>query len=149
MKATIRQIEKDFKEGKDGKVVYGKHKDIFGEFATYMLGIASNSGNMAEVFDSTAKFLERDAEFKKNMRKTLLMPAITVLALLAAVVFYVGYIFPATAEMFLKFDMTLPPMTQFTLDMSNFLQANVILISMLIVSPIILLGYFILLLPII
>lgn len=143
MKATIRQIEKDFKEGKDGKEVYGKHKDIFGEFATYMLGIASNSGNMAEVFESTAKFLERDAEFKKNMRKTLLMPAITVLALLAAVIFYVGYIFPATAEMFLKFDMEMPPMTQFTLDMSNFLQEHVILISMLIIGPSILLGYFI------
>ncbi len=141
MKATIRQIEKDFKEGKDGKEVYGKHKDIFGEFATYMLGIASTSGNMAEVFDSTAKFLERDAEFKKNMRKTLLMPMITVIALIGAVIYYVGYIFPATAEMFLKFGMEMPPMTQATLDMSDFFQSNLLIITAIIFGPILFISY--------
>lgn len=122
MKETIRTIEKDLKEGKEGREVYGKHKDIFGKFAAYMLAIASTSGNMAEVFESTAKFLERDAEFKKNLRRSLVTPAISLLAVIATVLFYVGYIFPKTAEMFVEFNIELPPMTATTLEMSHLIQ---------------------------
>ena len=122
MKEVIKEIQKDLKDGKEGSEVYGKHEDVFGKFAAYMLSVASTSGNMALVFESTAKFLERDAEFKKNLRRSLLMPSVTVLAVVATVLFYVGYIFPATAEMFLEFDIQLPPMTAATLEWSYWLQ---------------------------
>jgi type IV pilus assembly protein PilC len=104
MKEVIKEIQKDLKDGKEGSEVYGKHEDIFGKFAAYMLSVASTSGNMALVFDSTAKFLERDAEFKKNLSRSLMMPTVTVLAVIATVLFYVGYIFPAQAEMFVEFN---------------------------------------------
>jgi len=122
MKETIRQIQKDLKDGKEGWEVYGKHQDVFGKFAAYMLSVASTSGNMALVFESTAKFLERDATFKKNLRRTLFMPSINVLAVIGVVLFYVGYIFPKMARMFLKMKITLPPMTSATLDFSYILQ---------------------------
>ena len=50
-----------------------------------MLSVASTSGNMALVFESTARFMERDATFKKNLRRSLLMPVITVLAVVGVV----------------------------------------------------------------
>jgi len=122
MKNTIKQIEKDLKDGKEGREVYGKHENVFGKFATYMLSVASTSGNMSQVFESTAKFLERDSEFKKNLRKSLLMPMITLVAVFGVVVAYVTYIFPKTASLFLKFDIELPPMTAGTLALADFLQ---------------------------
>lgn len=124
MKDVIKTIQKDLKDGKEGSEVYGKHEKVFGKFASYMLSVASTSGNMALVFESTAKFLERDAQFKKNMKQTLMMPAITVVAVIGVVLFYVGYIFPSTAELFVKMKVTLPPMTAATLDLSYYLKAN-------------------------
>lgn len=87
MKEVIKTIQKDLKDGKEGSEVYGKHEDIFGKFAAYMLSVASTSGNMALVFESTAKFLERDAEFKKNLKRSLMMPAVTVIAVIGVVLF--------------------------------------------------------------
>jgi type IV pilus assembly protein PilC len=136
MKEVIKEIQKDLKDGKEGHEVYGKHEEIFGKFAAYMLSVASTSGNMALVFESTAKFLERDAEFKKNLRRSLLMPTVTVLAVVATVLFYVGYIFPATAELFLEFDIMLPPMTAATLEFSYWLSDNWILLTLAFVIPI-------------
>jgi len=135
MKEVIKEIQKDLKDGKEGHEVYGKHEEIFGKFAAYMLSVASTSGNMALVFESTAKFLERDAEFKKNLRRSLLMPTVTVLAVVATVLFYVGYIFPATAELFLEFDIKLPPMTAATLEFSYWLSDNWILLTLACVIP--------------
>jgi type IV pilus assembly protein PilC len=136
MKEVIKEIQKDLKDGKEGHEVYGKHEDIFGKFAAYMLSVASTSGNMALVFESTAKFLERDAEFKKNLRRSLLMPSVTVLAVIATILFYVGYIFPATAELFLEFDIQLPPMTAATLELSYWLSDNWIALTLSFVIPI-------------
>ena len=121
LKEIIKQIQKDLRDGKEGREVYRKHEDVFGKFAAYMLGVATTSGNITEIFDSTATFLERDATFKKNLRRSLMMPSFTVVAIIGVVLFYVGYIFPATAEMFLKFDIDLPPMTEATLNMSYWL----------------------------
>jgi type IV pilus assembly protein PilC len=137
LKDIIKTIQKDLKDGKEGAEVYSKHEGVFGKFACYMLSVASTSGNMALVFESTAKFLERDAEFKKNMRRSLLMPAVTVVAVIGVVLFYVGYIFPETAEMFLNLGIDLPPMTKATLDFSYWLSDNWVLILAAILIPII------------
>ncbi|MEX1211756.1 MAG: type II secretion system F family protein [Balneolaceae bacterium] len=135
MKDVIREIQKDLKDGKEGKEVYGKHEAVFGKFAAYMLSVASTSGNMALVFESTAKFLERDAEFKKNLRRSLMMPTVTVIAVIGTILFYVGYIFPAQAEMFVEFNIQLPPMTAVTLEWSYWLQDNWIIITILHILP--------------
>lgn len=136
LKDIIKNIQKDLKDGKEGNEVYGKHEAVFGKFACYMLSVASTSGNMALVFESTAKFLERDAEFKKNMRRSLLMPAVTVVAVIGVVLFYVGYIFPETAEMFLNLGIELPPMTKATLDFSYWLGDNWIILLASFILPI-------------
>jgi type IV pilus assembly protein PilC len=143
MREVIKEIQKDLKKGKEGSEVYGKHKDVFGKFAAYMLGVASTSGNMAQVFESTAKFMERDMEFKKNLRRSLLMPGIMVVAVIGVILFYVGYIFPATAEMFVKFHIKLPPMTAATLQLSHWLQAHWLLLFIAFFSPIVIFVWFI------
>ncbi len=124
LRQALREINQDLKDGKDGAEVFGKQSDSLGKFPSYLLGVASKSGNMVEIYESTAKFLERNEEFKKNLKSALVMPSIVILALLGAVLFYVAYIFPETAKMFLKFKIDLPPMTAATLKLSQFLQTN-------------------------
>ena len=45
------------------------------------------SVNMSLVFENTAKFLERDAAFRKNLKRSLMMPAVTVIAVVGVVLF--------------------------------------------------------------
>lgn len=142
MKEVIKEIQKDLKDGKEGVQVYSKHEAIFGKFAGYMLSVASTSGNMALVFDSTAKFLERDAEFKKNLKKSLMMPAVTVFAVIGVVLFYVGYIFPSTAELFVDMNIPLPPMTAATLELSYWLGDNWVYIMLAFLAPVVGLIFF-------
>ena len=124
LRDTLVEINQDLKEGKDGGEVYGKHANVLGKFTAYMLGIASSSGNMVQIYDSTAKFLERTEDFKRNLRKALVMPTFTIFACIGALIYYVMEIFPKTGEMFTKFGINLPPMTSATLKVSHFLLAN-------------------------
>jgi type IV pilus assembly protein PilC len=142
LRETLREINNELKKGADSEAVFLRYQSVFGKFTAYMLGLASKSGNMSEIYKATAKFLERRQEFKKNMRSALITPAVTMFVLFLAVLFYVGYIFPETAKLFVRFKMALPPMTAFTLKMSDFMTGNIIWIcAVTIIPPIILWRY--------
>lgn len=129
LKNTLKEINNDLKKGADSETTFLKYQGIFGKFTAYMLGLASKSGNMAEIYRATAKFLERRQEFRKSLRSALITPAVTMFVLFLAVVFYVGYIFPETAKLFVRFGIDLPPMTAFTLQISDFLVGNPLLVA--------------------
>lgn len=138
LRDTVREINNELKQGKDSEKVFVKQEAVFGKFTAHMLGLASKSGNMAEIYESTAKFLERQAQFKKDLKSALITPAITILALFAAVIYYIGWIFKPMAEMFAKFKIDMPPMTAATLAISDVLVNNIIIVLVATFVPIIL-----------
>ena len=135
LRECIRDINQELKQGKDSEKAFIKHEKELGKFASHMLGLASKSGNMGEIYESTAKFLERNAEFKKNLKSALIMPMVTLVILFFAVGYYVAYIFPATASLFVKFKIELPPMTKATLKMSDFIVDNILYIMLSFAIP--------------
>lgn len=135
LRETIKDINAELKQGRDSEKAFLKHEAVLGRFTAHMLGLASKSGNMAEIYESTAKFLERQAEFKKNLRSALITPIVTLVVLFGAVIYYVGYIFPATAKLFVKFKIDLPPMTKATLALSDFLVDHILIIMILLIVP--------------
>ncbi len=137
MKDALLQIESLLKGGAEGREVFMRFSNVFGKFPAFMLGLATRSGNMADVFEATSKFIERDMEISKSIKKALISPMFAVLATLGAVMYYVIDIFPATAEMFLKYNMPLPPLTKGTLSVSDWLAVYWWVIVLIIVSPIV------------
>jgi type IV pilus assembly protein PilC len=127
LKQTIRDINSDLKGGVEARQAFMKHQDKLGKFTAYMLGVASQSGNMSEIYEATAKFLERRDEFKKSIRSSMIMPAVTILATLGVFVWYIWYIVPATAGLFADFKgIELPPLTSASLVMADWLDRNML-----------------------
>lgn len=139
LRDTIREIHKDLKLGKEGFQVYSRHEKILGKFTAHMLSIASTSGNMAQVYESTAKYLNRDADFKKSIRSALFMPVIVLIAIIATFIFYILYIFPQMTGMLIKYKVEIPPMTKACIGFSSFLQQNSLWLLLGMIIPIILL----------
>ncbi|MBD3341257.1 MAG: type II secretion system F family protein [Candidatus Lokiarchaeota archaeon] len=139
LKETIREIHKDLKMGKEGFQVYGRHAKVLGKFTVHMLSIASTSGNMEQVYESTAKYLQRDADFKKSIRSALFMPVIVLVAIIATFIFYIMYIFPQMTGMIAKYDIAIPPMTKYCMGLSTFLQNNIITLIIGFTIPVLLL----------
>ncbi|MCK9209670.1 MAG: type II secretion system F family protein [Ignavibacteriaceae bacterium] len=142
LREALKDINAELKKGTDSQAVFMRYQSIFGKFTSYMLGLASKSGNMTEIYKATAKFLERQQEFKKSLKSALISPFVTVFVLMLAVLYYVGYIFPETANLFLRFGIELPPMTAFTLKFSNFLKDNILVILSIVFVPIVSLLYY-------
>ncbi len=139
LKQVIRDLNADLKGGMEAQQAFMKQQHMLGKFTAYMLGIASQTGNMSEIYEATARFMERQNEFRKSVKSAMITPAITLLILMAAFVFYIWYIFPQTAGLFENFDIKLPPLTQSTLDFSKWMDSNygyVFLVSFLLFGAI-------------
>jgi len=131
LREAIKEINNDLHHGKDSEEAFVRQEKYLGKFSARMLGLASKSGNMVDIYESTAAFLERQQEFKKSLKSALVMPLFTLLLLFAAVGFYVAYIFPQTADLFVRMGIELPPMTRNTLKLSYFLVDNMIIIAVI------------------
>ena len=137
MKSTIREIMKDLKEGKDGKEVFNKHANIFGKFPAYMMGIATTSGNMQAIFESTAKFIQRKEEFSKKIKNAIFMPSFTMLVVIGGLLYYMISIIPGTSVIFRQMGKEIPPLTQFTLNFQSFMASYWHIVLLAIAIPVI------------
>ncbi|MFT4603789.1 MAG: type IV pilus assembly protein PilC [Rhodothermales bacterium] len=124
LKQVIRDLNADLKGGMEAQQAFMKHQHMLGKFTAYMLGIASKSGNMAEIYEATARFLERQDEFRKSVKSAMTTPALTIAVLTAVFIWYIWWIFPETAGLFENFDIDMPPLTTATLAFSRWLDRH-------------------------
>ncbi len=129
LKAALRNIILDLKNGVDSKDAFLKQSKVFGEHVALMLGIASKSGEMTAIFKSIAILVERQTEFKKGLISSLIMPAITSLTVMGAIIFYAVYLVPKMMAMLGPMMVTTPPLTAATMVVSIFLKENYIWMS--------------------
>ena len=124
LKNALRSIIKDLKDGTDSQEAFMRQSKVFGHDTALMLGIASKSGDMKSIFQSVAHFVERQAEFKKGLASSLILPGVTSLSLIGAIGFYVLYLLPQTVEMLGPMADSLPPLTTNTLAFADFIKDN-------------------------
>lgn len=133
LKGALRNIILDLKNGVDSRDAFARQGKVFGEHVALMLGIASKSGEMTSIFKSVAQLVEREAEFKKGLLSSLMMPAITSVTVLGAIIFYAVFLVPQMMDMLGPMMETVPPLTAMTLKFSDFLKGNYEWISSLVV----------------
>ncbi len=134
LRGAIKDIINDLRNGVDSREAFVRQGRVFGEHNALMLGIASKSGDMTAIFKSVAKLVERQAEFKKGLSSSLILPAVTSLTLIGAIAFYALYLLPQMIQTMGPMLSEIPPLTQFTLDVSAFIQSNYIILLILIAA---------------
>ncbi len=128
LRSALKAIVRDLKEGVDSREAFVRQGKVIGHDTALMLGIASKSGDMTMIFESVAKFVERQADFKKGLISSMILPAVTSLALIGALVFYVMYLLPKMVDLLAPVMGEMPPLTAFSMEVSEILRENLLLI---------------------
>ncbi|HNW40049.1 MAG TPA: type II secretion system F family protein [Candidatus Omnitrophota bacterium] len=104
------------------------HPKIFSDLWVNLVESGEASGNLAVVLNRLASYLEKEAAFRNKLISALIYPVILTLVGFGALLFLSLKIIPSFAEIFKSFDITLPGLTQMLVNISDFLQKNIILI---------------------
>jgi type IV pilus assembly protein PilC len=130
LRSALKAIIRDLKEGVDSRDAFLRQGKVIGHDTALMLGIASKSGDMRSIFESVARFVERQADFRKGLLSSMILPAVTTIALIGALIFYIMYLLPNMVEMLKPMMGSMPPLTAFTMKVSDVLRENLLLICL-------------------
>ena len=134
LRSALKAIIRDLKDGVDSRDAFLRQGKVIGQDTALMLGIASKSGDMKSIFESVARFVERQADFRKGLMSSMIMPAVTAFALVGALVFYVMFLLPQMVEMLKPIMGDMPPLTAFSMEASAILRDNIMLICLAVVA---------------
>lgn len=121
---AIRDILNDLREGMDSRQAFARQGKVFGHHTAMLLGIATKSGDIVSIFKSVAVLVERQAEFSKGLKSSLILPGITALTLVASIVYYAMFLVPDMMDKLGPYMMEIPPLTAATLDVTAYVQDN-------------------------
>ncbi len=104
---------------------FSEYPRVFPLFVTEMIAVGEETGSLDRVTLDVATYMENQIELKKKVKEVTRYPMFLTGFFLVAASVMVFYIIPQFKEIFASFGAELPPLTQFVLNVSDFIIRNV------------------------
>ncbi|RVU55309.1 type II secretion system F family protein [Anaerosphaera multitolerans] len=115
---------------------------LFPSFIVNMVSIGENSSDISIIFKNLSNYYIKEGMLNKKIQGALIYPIILILVTVIIVNFLVFNILPTFENIFNNSDVDLPKMTTFLINISKFINANIIIILLIIISILIVLIIF-------
>ncbi len=96
-----------------------KHDKVFNHLFVSMINVGESSGNLDAVFQQLSFYIARDEETRKSIKSAIRYPSFVIVALAVAITIVNVFVVPRFAEMFAKYDATLPLVTRILINTSH------------------------------
>ncbi len=128
VKKLITRISGDVSAGTRLSVACKPYEKYFTPTIINLMSIGEETGNMERTLLNGANFLRKVQSLKKNTKKALFTPIISLVLIFAAVAAWMTFVVPGMVDFFKDMDTELPPLTVFLIDASAFLTENGLLV---------------------
>lgn len=124
MQKLILQIKADVEAGGTFADALRRHPDQFDSLFCNLVEAGEQAGILESLLNKVATYKEKSEGIKKKIKGALSYPiAILVVALIVSAILLI-FVVPVFADMFESFGGNLPALTQFVVNLSDFMQAN-------------------------
>ena len=139
VKKIYNMIVYDLLSGESLSDALTKQPKIFPKLLTNMVKSAELTGDLPAILDDMAAYYTSIDKTKKELKSAMTYPTIVFIMAIAVIVFVLRYVVPQYVEMFSSWSDQLPKITVMTISFSNFLEAN--LLEMIVILIMFLLLY--------
>jgi type IV pilus assembly protein PilC len=124
IQAIVAHTARSIEAGASLCEAFAARPDVFKADWLEIIRSGESSGTLDEVLEKLTETIEAQAELRSKIVSAMIYPAILSAVAVAALVVMLVKVVPTFAQMFQQFDQELPAITQFVMDMSEFLQAR-------------------------
>ena len=129
MKDLVRQIRNDISGGAPVAASLKKHSQYFDELYCSLIAAGETSGTLEVMLDRIAIYKEKSEVLKATIKKALTYPVATILVAVVVTGVLLINVVPQFASTFDSFGSELPAFTQFVVALSEFVQAQWMIVS--------------------
>jgi type IV pilus assembly protein PilC len=105
------------------------HGEVFPPYFLAMLRSSELTGRMDDSFEQLHRYIKRDVQLTKSVRKALIYPMILLIVAIAVVAIIVIFVIPKFADFFKSFNATLPLPTRMLMAIADFVGSTAGLIT--------------------
>jgi type IV pilus assembly protein PilC len=122
LQKALREISKKVAGGASFNESAALYPQFFPEQAIQVIRTGEASGQLSVLLDKLNSSIKKSAATSNKVKSALIYPAIMFVVSLACIIIMLWKVIPTFAQFFADFGKKLPPITQFVLDMSDFVQ---------------------------
>lgn len=122
--STARLLISALDAGAPISEAFNRHPNIFPESVRNLMEIGEESGTVDKMLLEAAEHIERMTALSRNMRQALIYPAFVFATMLGAALFWIYYVIPNLAGLFLQMRVKLPKITLLVLEMSKWMEGH-------------------------
>ena len=142
-KRVLDQVTNEVKGGTSMAKSFRMFDDVFDEIVINLLEAGEESGHLEEILQRVATELENQKKLNERIKGAFTYPAVISVVIVAVVGIMMFFLVPAMEEIYSEFDAELPTITQWLINISNFMRAYWWLLAVMIASGIIGFKYYI------
>jgi MSHA biogenesis protein MshG len=117
---VIASIGENLDQGVDLNTAMRRHPKVFSSLFVSMVQVGETTGNLPEVFQQMAEYLEREKETRDRIRSATRYPMFVIIAMAVAMAVINLFVIPAFAKVYASFRVELPWATKLLITTSNF-----------------------------
>lgn len=121
MRNMFEDIKNQIEEGAQFNKALQKYKRVFGDLFINMVAAGEAGGLLDNVLDRLAIYMEKAISLKRKIKSAMMYPSIVLVVAVVVVWGLLVFIIPKFKEMYEGFGGSLPALTQFTINLSEFL----------------------------
>lgn len=133
LKSILEVVYNDLMKGKMLSESFAKYPKTFPLFFRNMVEIGETSGKLDIIFVRLADYYEKEAKTKSKVKSAMSYPIFLICIAFVALAIISLFVMPNFADMFDQFGADLPAVSQFVIDISDFIRINILNIILYVV----------------
>lgn len=131
---VVNQVKEGVQGGATLSESMARHPKVFDQLYTNMVEAGEIGGALDSILNRLAGYREKADRLTRKVKGAMVYPAVVVIVALGVTVGMLAYIVPVFASMFSSLNAELPLPTQIVMDLSKFLQSNMLYILLALIG---------------
>lgn len=128
MKQVIENVTNRIESGSTFSESLTNHKKVFPQLYLAMVEAGEKSGKLADILSRLSSYMEAAEKLRKKVKSATMYPIVVMSIAMIITVFLLVKVVPTFENIFSGFGAELPALTQMLLDLSEFMQKNILLL---------------------
>ena len=134
LQEALVEVSTSVQKGDSLAIAMRQRSDVFPELLCHMVAAGEASGNLDVSFERMAQQFEQSAKLQSMVKSAMTYPIIVLIVAFAVVIVMLEFVVPTFMGMFADMDIEMPKITLAVVAVSDFVQANFILILVIIAA---------------
>jgi type IV pilus assembly protein PilC len=135
-RSVIRKVKNAVEEGKSLSDALREHKAVFTDLYVNLVAAGEVGGILDTILDRLAIFLEKNAMINAKIKSAMKYPTVVMIAVIGITIVLLYWVVPTFAAMFMSQGQQLPGLTQLVVDMSEWMQENIVIVIVALVGAV-------------